>query len=242
MSFIRIRDLYKYYKIGNYIIKAVDGINLDIGRGEFVALLGSSGSGKSTLLNLLSGVETATKGSIFYNKLDITKLNEKNLTKFRNLNIGFVFQQYNLINNYSAIENTMLPLVFKGMAKKERLKKAKEMLIKVGLKDRLNNKTNELSGGQQQRVSIARALVGNPKILFADEPTGNLDSKTSNEIINLIKDICVNDNKTLIMVTHDEYMASFADTVYYMKDGQIEKSYTKEEFEKKGNFYGVKQS
>ncbi|WP_105301159.1 ABC transporter ATP-binding protein [Anaerococcus marasmi] len=227
MSLIEVRGLKKYYKLGGNIIKALDGIDLDIKKGEFVALLGTSGSGKSTLLNMLAGLERPTKGSIKYGNISLTDLNEEEITKFRNLNIGFVFQSYNLLPYLSAWENVSLPLTFKGLSREERKKEAYKILKEVGLSDRMDNKPNELSGGQQQRVSIARAFVGLPKIIFADEPTGNLDTKTSFEIMNLIKKITKENQQTFIMVTHDEEMTEFADKVLFMRDGRLEKIHEK---------------
>lgn len=227
MSLIKIRDLKKYYKLGGTVIKALDGINIDIKKGEFIALLGTSGSGKSTLLNMLAGLERPTKGNISYGNIDLTKLSEAQITKFRNLNIGFVFQSYNLLPYLSAWENVALPLTFKGISAAERKKEAAKILKAVGLSDRLNNKPNELSGGQQQRVSIARAFVGKPSIIFADEPTGNLDTKTSFEIMKLIKDITTKNKQTFIMVTHDEEMTEFADRTLFMRDGKLDKVHEK---------------
>ena len=227
MSLIEIRGLKKYYKLGGNIIKALDEIDLDIKKGEFVALLGTSGSGKSTLLNMLAGLERPTKGSIKYGNIALTDLNEEQITKFRNLNIGFVFQSYNLLPYLSAWENVSLPLTFKGLSREERKKEAYKILKEVGLSDRMDNKPNELSGGQQQRVSIARAFVGLPKIIFADEPTGNLDTKTSFEIMNLIKKITKENQQTFIMVTHDDEMTEFADKVLFMRDGRLEKIHEK---------------
>lgn len=227
MSLIKIRNLKKYYKVGGSIIKALDGINLDIEKGEFVALLGTSGSGKSTLLNMLAGLERPTKGSIEYGKIDLTKLTEDAITKFRNLNIGFVFQSYNLLPYLSAWENVALPLTFKGLDAKERKIEAIKILKAVGLEHRIYNKPNELSGGQQQRVSIARAFVGAPPIIFADEPTGNLDTKTSFEIMQLIKDITRKNKQTFIMVTHDDEMTEFADKTLFMRDGKLDKIHEK---------------
>lgn len=227
MSLIEIRGLKKYYKLGDNIIKALDGIDLDIEDGEFVALLGTSGSGKSTLLNMLAGLERPSKGTIKYGNISLTDLDENQITKFRNLNVGFVFQSYNLLPYLSAWENVSLPLTFKGLDKEDRKKEATKILKEVGLSDRMDNKPNELSGGQQQRVSIARAFVGRPRIIFADEPTGNLDTKTSFEIMNLIKKITRENNQTFIMVTHDDEMTEFADKVLYMRDGHLEKVHEK---------------
>lgn len=223
MALIEISNLKKYYKIGNEVIKALDGINLEIEKGEFVALLGTSGSGKSTLLNMMAGLEKPSKGDIYYGKIHLNKLSERDITKFRNLNIGFVFQSYNLLPYLSAWENVALPLSFKGISAEERKEEAYKILKKVGLADRMNNKPNELSGGQQQRVSIARAFVGSPKIIFADEPTGNLDTRTSFEVMDLIKDIITTNKQTFIMVTHDDEMTEFADRTLFMRDGKIKK-------------------
>ena len=227
MSLIEVRNLKKYYKLGGTIIKALDGINIDINKGEFIALLGTSGSGKSTLLNMLAGLERPTKGTISYGNIDLTKLSEAQITKFRNLNIGFVFQSYNLLPYLSPWENVALPLTFKGIPASQRKKEAEKILEAVGLSHRMNNKPNELSGGQQQRVSIARAFVGRPSIIFADEPTGNLDTKTSFEIMQLIKDIITENDQTFIMVTHDEEMTEFADRTLFMRDGKLDKVHEK---------------
>lgn len=222
MALIEVRNLKKYYKVGDNIIKALDGINLDIEKGEFIALLGTSGSGKSTLLNMLAGLEYPTKGSIKYGNIILNELKETDITKFRNLNIGFVFQSYNLLPYLTAWENVSLPLTFKGISVEERKAEAYKILKQVGLGNRMNNRPNELSGGQQQRVSIARAFVGTPKIIFADEPTGNLDTKTSFEVMQLIKDITIENMQTFIMVTHDDEMTEFADRTLFMRDGKIE--------------------
>ncbi|MDU5372468.1 ABC transporter ATP-binding protein [Anaerococcus vaginalis] len=223
MTFIQIKNVKKYYKLGSNIIKALDGIDLTIDKGEFIALLGTSGSGKSTLLNILAGLERPSSGDVLYKNISLNSLSEEDITRFRNLNIGFVFQSYNLMPYLTAIENVALPLIFKGEGKKEREEKAYQILKDMGLSKRVYNKPNELSGGQQQRVSIARAFVGNPNIIFADEPTGNLDTKTSFEIMELIKSIVRKNNQTLIMVTHDEEMTEFADRTLFMRDGLIEK-------------------
>ena len=227
MTFIQIKNVKKYYKLGSNIIKALDGIDLTIDKGEFIALLGTSGSGKSTLLNILAGLERPSSGDVLYKNISLNSLSEEDITRFRNLNIGFVFQSYNLMPYLTAIENVALPLIFKGEGKKEREEKAYQILKDMGLSKRVYNKPNELSGGQQQRVSIARAFVGNPNIIFADEPTGNLDTKTSFEIMELIKSIVRKNNQTLIMVTHDEEMTEFADRTLFMRDGLIEKIHEK---------------
>lgn len=227
MAFIDIKNVKKNYRIGDNLIKALDGITLSIKKGEFIALLGTSGSGKSTLLNCLAGLERPTSGEISYGKIKLNSLNEEEITKFRNLNVGFVFQSYNLLPHLTALENVSLPLIFMGMKKEERDEKAAKILKDLGLSKRIYNKPNELSGGQQQRVSIARAFVSSPKIIFADEPTGNLDTKTSFEIMDMIKEIITRNKQTLIMVTHDDEMTEFADRTFFMRDGQIEKIHEK---------------
>jgi len=209
--------------MGDEKIIALNNINLNIGRSEFICLLGTSGSGKSTLLNMMAGLEKPTKGEIIINNLHLEKMNEKDLAKFRQLNIGFVFQSYNLISTLSALENVSLGLTFKGVPRVKRDKMAKEMLQNVGLANRLHHKPSEMSGGQQQRVSIARAFVGNPKIVFADEPTGNLDTKTTLEVMDLITGMAKENKQTLIIVTHDTEIADYVHRVVYLRDGNIEK-------------------
>jgi putative ABC transport system ATP-binding protein len=196
---------------------------MNINKGEFCCFLGTSGSGKSTLLNVLAGLEKPTKGNIRIKKVSIEKLNEKKLAAFRQDNIGFIFQAYNLVNYLNAVENVSLPLVFKGVSKKERTKKAIDLLRAVGLQKHLRHKPTQMSGGQQQRVGIARAFVTNPDIVFADEPTGNLDSKTSMEVLDLMTGLAKKNNQTLIMVTHDVNIAKRADRIIYILDGRIEK-------------------
>lgn len=219
---IQIRNLHKIYKMGDEKIHALQNVNLDINRGEIVCLLGTSGSGKSTLLNAIAGLEKPTKGEIVIGDIHVEKLNEDQVTAFRRLNIGFVFQSYNLIPTLTALENVSIGMTFKGVSKAEREKKAKKMLTAVGLGDRLHHKPNELSGGQQQRVSIARAFVDNPKIVFADEPTGNLDTKTTLEIMNIITSMSKERGQTMIIVTHDEEIEEYADKTFHMKDGVIQ--------------------
>ncbi|MDY6146868.1 MAG: ABC transporter ATP-binding protein [Peptoniphilaceae bacterium] len=222
-AFIHVKDLYKIYRMGSEKVFALNGINLDIFRGEMLCLLGPSGSGKSTLLNSLAGLERVTKGEIVVGGVHLEKLNEAEITRFRSLNVGFVFQSYNLIPALSALENVTLGLTLKGVPLRERQQRAREVLELVGLADRMNHKPSQLSGGQQQRVSIARAFVGNPKIVFADEPTGNLDTKTSFEVMDLISRIAKEKNQTVIMVTHDEEMTVYADRMFHMRDGEIER-------------------
>nr|WP_072513847.1 ABC transporter ATP-binding protein [Ndongobacter massiliensis] len=222
-AFIHVRNLYKVYRMGSEKIRALNGINLDIARGEFICLLGPSGSGKSTLLNALAGLEKPERGEIVINGIHLEQLNESQVTLFRSQNVGFVFQSYNLIPTLTALENVSLGLSLKGVAKKKRVEMAREMLEKVGLKDRMRHHPKELSGGQQQRVSIARAFVGRPHIVFADEPTGNLDTKTSFEVMDLISEMARENQQTLVMVTHDEEMTIYADKRFHMRDGVIEK-------------------
>ncbi len=221
-SFIRTQNLYKIYSMGDERIHALHDVNLDIARGERICVLGTSGSGKSTLLNMLAGLEPPTSGSIEIGKIRLDLLTEDQLTTFRSLNIGFVFQSYNLIPTLNALENVSLGLIFKGVPRPKRNKMAAKILSDVGLGDRLNHKPNQLSGGQQQRVSIARAFVGNPKIVFADEPTGNLDSKTSEDVLRVIVELSIKHRQTLIIVTHDEQIALNCQRTYRMKDGRID--------------------
>ena len=227
---ITIRDLTKIYVLGGEAIYALNKVNMDIYRGEILCVLGTSGSGKSTLLNMLAGLEPPYSGMIKIGDLRLDQMEEADLTLFRSLNVGFVFQSYNLIPTLNALENVSLGLAFKGIGKKEREREAAHMLRLVGLGDRMKHKPKELSGGQQQRVSIARAFVGNPSIVFADEPTGNLDSKTTLEIIELITRLSKENNQTLIMVTHDETLSAYADRSLHMRDGKIDRIITREEF------------
>jgi len=220
---ITISNLSKIYRVGEEKVIALENINLVINKGEFCCFLGTSGSGKSTLLNVLAGLEKPTRGNIRIKNVNIEKLNEKKLAAFRQDNIGFIFQAYNLVNYLNAVENVSLPLMFKGVSKKERTKKAVELLKAVGLQKHLRHKPTQMSGGQQQRVGIARAFVTNPDIVFADEPTGNLDSKTSMEVLDLMTGLAKTNNQTLIMVTHDVNIAKRADRIIYILDGRIEK-------------------
>ncbi len=209
--------------MGDEKIIALDNVSLSIRKEEFICLLGTSGSGKSTLLNMMAGLEKPTKGEISIGKYPIHKMNERDVTKFRQKYVGFVFQSYNLIPTLSALENVSLGLTFQGIPKAKREKMAKQMLIDVGLEKRLHHKPSEMSGGQQQRVSIARAFVGKPQIVFADEPTGNLDTRTTLEIMNLITGMAYEFKQTLIIVTHDVEIADYAHRVVYLRDGHIEK-------------------
>ncbi|HHY78577.1 MAG TPA: ABC transporter ATP-binding protein [Clostridiales bacterium] len=220
---IKLIDVSKIYRIGTEKVVALDNINLEIPKGQICCILGTSGSGKSTLLNLMAGLERPTKGSIIIKGKNIERMSENGLAKFRQKYIGFVFQSYNLLPALTALENVSLPLVFRGVGRKARNKRAKELLEQVGLGTHLKHKPNQMSGGQQQRVGIARAFVGNPEIVFADEPTGNLDSKTTVEIMNLIIGLARKNNQTLVIVTHDMNIAKYADRIVYILDGNIEK-------------------
>lgn len=220
---IEVKNVTKIYKVGTERITALDNVSFTINKGDFCCLLGSSGSGKSTLLNLMAGIEKITKGEILIKGKDVCKMGEHQLAKFRQKYLGFVFQSYNLLPALNAIENVALPMAFKEVKAKERTRRAKEMLIAVGLKERMKHKPNQMSGGQQQRVGIARAFVTDPEIVFADEPTGNLDSKTANEIMEIIKKIATERKQTIVMVTHDVNMAKYANKVVHIHDGHIEK-------------------
>lgn len=222
-NIIELNNLRKVYRIGNEKVIALDSITLSIRKGEFCCLLGTSGSGKSTLLNLMAGLEKPTKGTIVIQGQHIEKMNEKKLAKFRQEHLGFVFQSYNLLPMLTALENVSMPLTFKGMSRSVRDKKAKEMLKAVGLATHMKHKPSQMSGGQQQRVGIARAFVAKPEIVFADEPTGNLDSKTTREVMELITKIARENNQTLVIVTHDMEIAGYADRIVHILDGNIEK-------------------
>lgn len=218
---IEVRDLYKLYRVGDEIVRALDGVNFDICEGEFCAIVGTSGSGKSTLLNMLAGLEKPTKGSVVIAGQHIETLNEDQLVRFRRDHVGFIFQSFHLLGTMNAVENVALPLSFRGIPKDIRLKKADKMLDLVNLKKHKKHLPNQMSGGQQQRVGVARALVVDPKIIFADEPTGNLDSHTSEEVMELMQRVVQEQKKTLVMVTHDAHLATYADRVFHIRDGKI---------------------
>ncbi len=228
---IEVKNVRKIYRMGTEKIYAVDDVSFDIYEGEFCCLLGTSGSGKSTLLNLMAGIEKLTSGQIIIKGRPIHKLNETKLARFRQKYLGFVFQSYNLIGTMTALENVELPLVFKRVPRKRRRTLAKEMLTKVGLKNRLMHKPKEMSGGQQQRVGIARAFVAKPTIVFADEPTGNLDTKTTMEVMELIRQIAKDNHQTIVMVTHDRRLAEFADRIIHILDGKVQNIEVREEKE-----------
>ena len=215
---IQVKDLYKVYRMGEEKVYALNGVSFEIHRGEFCAITGPSGSGKSTLLNMLAGLEHPTKGEIVIAGKHIEKLNEKQLVTFRRERVGFIFQSYNLIGTMDAVENVALPLSFRGMP---RIKRAKQYLKLVGLEKFMTHMPNQMSGGQQQRVGIARALAMNPQIIFADEPTGNLDSKTTMEVLKLMQKVVREQKQTLVMVTHDNNLATYADRIFKIIDGKI---------------------
>ncbi len=220
-NLISILNIKKYYQVGSVVVKALKGVDLTIKKNEYVAIMGPSGSGKSTLMNILGCLDTPTEGTYILNGTDVSKLSDDRLAEIRNKEIGFVFQTFNLLPRYTALDNVMLPLIYAGIPKHERIEMAKRALGNVGLSDRMEHKPNELSGGQRQRVAVARALVNNPSIILADEPTGNLDSKTSIDIMNLFEEIYEQGN-TIIVVTHEEDIARHARRIVRLRDGLIE--------------------
>lgn len=220
-NMIKLVDIVKNYVVGTQIVRALRSVSIDIGKNEYVAIMGPSGSGKSTLMNILGCLDTPSSGQYFLNGKDVSKMEDNQLAEIRNTEIGFVFQTFNLLPRYSALENVMLPLIYAGKPKNMRHDRATEVLENVGLADRMTHKPNELSGGQRQRVAVARALANHPSIILADEPTGNLDSKTSVDIMNLFEEIHQQGN-TIIVVTHEEDIALHARRVIRLKDGQVE--------------------
>jgi putative ABC transport system ATP-binding protein len=222
MSLIKITQIKRDFVLGTEVINVLKGIDLEINKGEYVALMGPSGSGKSTLMNLLGCLDTPTSGNYILNGKDVSKMDDNELADIRNTEIGFVFQTFNLMPRTTALDNVSLPMIYAGHGKEARIARGKEVLEMVGLSDRMTHKPNELSGGQRQRVAVARALVNKPSIILADEPTGNLDSKTSNEIMALFDEIHANGN-TVILVTHEEDIAAHAHRIIRLRDGLIEK-------------------
>lgn len=218
---ISVRKLRKVYMMGQEHVVALHNIDLDIPRGEVCCIFGTSGSGKSTLLNQLAGLEKPTRGVVRIGGVPISQLNENQLAAFRQKHIGFVFQSYNLLPELTAAENVAMPLMFKGIDPDVRLLEAKKMLCRVGLKDRMDHFPNQMSGGQQQRVAIARALAAKPAILLADEPTGNLDSRTSQDVMGLLKTTSTKFSQTIVMITHNEEIAQLADRIIHIEDGRI---------------------
>jgi putative ABC transport system ATP-binding protein len=224
---IELKDVAKYYRMGESIVKAVDGMDIKIHDGDFVAIMGPSGSGKSTAMNLVGSLDLATRGKIFLDGTNIEHLDESDLAQLRGKRIGFIFQQFNLIPNLTAKENIMLPMMFQGIESSEREKKAEELLEMVELGDRMDHYPNQLSGGQQQRVAIARALANDPEVILADEPTGNLDTKTGEKVMDFLNNLNER-GKTIIMVTHDPKLAQeHAKIIYQIKDGKVEKKLKK---------------
>lgn len=218
---IDVRDVTKELKLGNHTIHALRGVRMSVEQGEMVGIVGPSGSGKSTLLGILGGLDTPTKGTVHLDGVDISRMNENQLTEIRNQKIGFIFQFFNLIPTLTALENVALPIQFANHAKHKPMPRAKELLRQLGLGDRMNHRPNQLSGGQQQRVAIARALANEPPLLLADEPTGNLDSESSDAVLQSLQSIRQNTGTTIILVTHDPGLAAQSDRVLVLKDGQI---------------------
>ena len=219
---IEIQNIIKNYQVGTEIVQALRGVNVNIDSGEYVAIMGPSGSGKSTLMNILGCLDTPSDGVYVLNKSNISELNDNQLAEIRNREIGFVFQTFNLLPRATALHNVELPLIYKGIPASQRKEKAEYTLERVGLKDRMNHRPNELSGGQRQRVAIARALVNDPSIILADEPTGNLDTRTGDEIMEIFEAIH-DEGNTIIMVTHEEYIAEHSDRIIRLRDGIIER-------------------
>ena len=220
-TIIKLENVWKTYQVGETLIHALRGLDLEVYKHEFLAVQGPSGSGKSTAMNLIGCLDIPTKGKIHLDGKNIANLHESDLAQIRGKKIGFVFQQFNLIPTLTALENVMLPLIFQGVSLKIRLRKATEMLKKVGLGDRMQHTPAQLSGGQQQRVAIARSLIVDPEVVLADEPTGNLDSKTGKEIMELLKDLNKKEKKTVVLVTHDNHLAKMAERTAFLKDGKI---------------------
>jgi len=218
---IQLKNVYRTYEMGDQILNALDGVNVDISRNEYVAIVGASGSGKSTMMNIIGCLDRVTKGDYLLNGTNVGDMSEAELAKARNREIGFIFQSFNLLSRASALKNVMQPLVYRGIPRAERKRLASEALDNVGLGDRLDSRPNQMSGGQRQRVAIARALIGNPAILLADEPTGNLDSKTSQEIMALI-DQLHDRGQTIIMVTHEPDIAAHCERIIHLTDGKVE--------------------
>ncbi|MEM0225760.1 MAG: ABC transporter ATP-binding protein [Thermofilaceae archaeon] len=226
---VETEDLAKYYKMGPYIVKALDGVNLKIRRGEYVSIMGPSGAGKTTLFNMIGGLDRPTRGRVYIDEVDISKLDAYELAWLRARKIGYIFQTFNLIPVLTAMENVMLPMIFAGVRREERIRKARELLERVGLGDRLYHRPTELSGGQQQRVAIARALANDPAIILADEPTGNLDLQTGLEIINLLRQLNKERGVTIVTATHDLKMIDVSDRIVYLRDGRVERIETRAE-------------
>ena len=222
MNIIDVVDVHKIYRLGSIEIYALRGVSFSVKKGEFLCIMGPSGSGKTTLLNIIGTLDKPTKGRVIVDGRDITRLRERELTEFRLRKIGFVFQFYNLIPVLTALENVELPMIFAGIPKKERKRRAEYLLRLVGLEDRMNHRPDELSGGEQQRVAIARALANNPSIILADEPTGELDTDTSRRVLDVFREVSRAEGVTVIIVTHDPIVAEYADRIIYLRDGKIQ--------------------
>ena len=220
---IKLENVWKTYYLGENVLNVLKGVSLDIFKGEFVTIIGPSGSGKSTMMNQVGILDTPTKGKIYFEGKDISKLTESELAQLRGKKIGFVFQQFNLIPTLTALENVTLPTIFQNVPEQERIVKAKKLLSSVGLGDRIDHKPNELSGGQQQRVAIARALINDPEIILADEPTGNLDSVSGKQVMDMLTGFHSKEKKTIILVTHDVDLLKYSQKTVYLKDGEIVK-------------------
>ncbi len=225
MTLLELKNIWKTYTLGSAQVHALRGVSLSVNKGEFLAIQGPSGSGKSTMMSLIGCLDLPTKGTILLNDIDIASMPESQLAQIRGKKIGFVFQKFNLITTLSAVENIALPMIFQRISHNEQLKRTIALLHQVGLGDRIHHKPTELSGGQQQRVAIARALATNPDIILADEPTGNLDSTTGRQIIELLVTLHNNSSKTIILVTHDDELAHYAQRIVYLLDGKIHKEW-----------------
>ena len=218
---IQVKNLYKIYRVGHNKVRALNGVDLEIYQGEFYSIVGTSGSGKSTMLNMMADLQKPTKGEVIISGEHLERMNENQLVKFRREHVGFIFQSFHLLGTMNAVENVALPLSFRGVPRDVRLRKADQMLDLVKLKKHKKHLPNQMSGGQQQRVGVARALVVDPKIIFADEPTGNLDSQTELEVMSLMKSCVTDFGQTLVMITHDEMIAQMADRVIEIADGKV---------------------
>ena len=222
-NLIELKNAKRYYEMGDNLVRALDGIDIEIKEGDFVAIMGPSGSGKSTAMNLIGSLDLPTSGSVYLDNSDISYMEESDLAQLRGKKIGFIFQSFNLIQNLTAKENVMLPMLFQGVDRSSREERAEELLLLLELEDRMDHYPNQLSGGQQQRVAIARSLANSPDVVLADEPTGNLDSKTGEKVMGFLSDLNKK-GKTIILVTHDAELAKkYAKVVYYLKDGKVDK-------------------
>ncbi|RLC35308.1 MAG: lipoprotein-releasing system ATP-binding protein LolD [Candidatus Nealsonbacteria bacterium] len=220
-SVIKLENVWKVYQLGKVELTALKGVSLDIHRGDFVTIMGPSGSGKSTLLNMIGCLDSPTKGKVFLKERDISRLSEDQLSQLRGKTIGFVFQEFNLMPNLTALENVTLPMVFQGVSEPERIKRGQELLSSLGLKERVRHQPAELSGGERQRVAIARAFANNPEVVIADEPTGNLDSHSGKKIMEVLKEFHQKEGKTIVVVTHDPNIAGYSEKIFNIKDGEM---------------------